>query len=162
MPSFDVVSKVDTQTLDNVINVVKKEIINRYDFRDSKTNVELDKKDMIVKILTETDLRLEAIEDVLRSRMIKQNLSPLAMDFGKAHYASGNMIRKDIKIKQGIDKESGKKIVKHIKDLKLKVEAQIMDDQVRVTGKKIDELQMVMNVLRQIELELPIQFLNFK
>jgi uncharacterized protein YajQ (UPF0234 family) len=72
------------------------------------------------------------------------------------------MIRKDIKIKQGIDKESGKKIVKHIKDMKLKVEAQIMDDQVRVSGKKIDELQMVMNVLRQIELELPIQFLNFK
>jgi hypothetical protein len=162
MPSFDVVSKVDTQTLDNVINVVKKEITNRYDFRDSKTNIELEKKDMIIKILTETDLRLEAIEDVLRSRMIKQNLSPLALDFGKAHYASGNMIRKDIKIKQGIDKESGKKIVKHIKDLKLKVEAQIMDDQVRVSGKKIDELQMIMNVLRQLNLELPIQFLNFK
>lgn len=162
MASFDVVSKVDTQTLDNVINVVKKEIVNRYDFRDSKTNVELDKKEMIVKILTETDLRLEAIEDVLRSRMIKQNLSPLSLDFGKSHYASGNMIRKDIKIKQGIDKESGKKIVKHIKDLKLKVEAQIMDDQVRVTGKKIDDLQMIMNVLRQLELELPLQFINFK
>ncbi|MFN7691809.1 MAG: DUF520 family protein, partial [Bacteroidota bacterium] len=98
----------------------------------------------------------------IRNRMIKQGLNPLALDFGKEQYASGNMLKKDIKIKQGIDKETAKKIVKHVKDMKLKVEAQIMDEQVRVSGKKIDELQAVIAAIRTANFEIPLQFVNMK
>ncbi|MEY4111360.1 MAG: hypothetical protein RLZZ46_1716, partial [Bacteroidota bacterium] len=162
MASFDIVSKVDAQTLDNVINIARKEIVNRFDFRDSKTEIELNKKDYLVVITTENEMRITAIEDAIRSRMIKQGLSPMALDFGKSHYASGNMLKKEIKVKQGVDKETGKKIIKVIKDLRLKVEAQMMDDQVRVNGKKIDELQAVISHLRNSELEIPLQFINMK
>jgi uncharacterized protein YajQ (UPF0234 family) len=162
MPSFDIVNKIDIQTLDNAINVARKDITNRYDFKGSKSTIELDKKLLCIDILTESEMRIEAIEDTIRSRMIKQGLNPLALDFGKEQYASGNLLKKDIKIKQGIDKETAKKIVKHIKDLKLKVEAQIMDEQVRVTGKKIDELQAVISSVRAANFEIPVQFVNMK
>lgn len=162
MPSFDIVNKIDIQTLDNAINVARKDITSRYDFKGSKSTIELDKKLLNIHILTESEMRIEAIEDTIRSRMIKQGLNPLALDFGKEQYASGNLLKKDIQIKQGIDKETAKKIVKHIKDLKLKVEAQIMDEQVRVTGKKIDELQAVISSVRAASFEIPVQFVNMK
>lgn len=162
MPSFDIVSKVDPQTLDNVINVAKKEILNRFDFRDSKSEIDLDKKEMVIKLHSENDMRIEAMQDAIRSRMIKQNLNPLSLDFGKERVASGNMLRKDIKVKQGIEKEDAKKIVKSIKDSKLKVDAQIMDDQVRVTAKKIDDLQAVIALCRTSNFEIPLQFINMK
>ena len=162
MPALDILNKIDAQTLDNVVNVVKKEITTRYDFRDSKTEINLDKKNNLLNILTENEMRIEAIEDTIRNRMIKQGLNPLALDFGKEQYASGNMLKKDIKIKQGIDKETAKKIVKHVKDMKLKVEAQIMDEQVRVSGKKIDELQAVIAAIRTANFEIPLQFVNMK
>jgi uncharacterized protein YajQ (UPF0234 family) len=162
MPSFDIVNKIDIQTLDNAINVARKDITSRYDFKGSKSTIELDKKLLNIHILTESEMRIEAIEDTIRSRMIKQGLNPLALDFGKEQYASGNLLKKDITIKQGIDKETAKKIVKHIKDLKLKVEAQIMDEQVRVTGKKIDELQAVISSVRSASFEIPVQFVNMK
>jgi len=162
MPSFDVVNKIDHQTLDNVVNVVRKEIVNRFDFKDSKTIVDLDKKQAVITVTTENTMRLDSVQDVLRSRMVKQRLDPLALDFGKEHYASGNMIRKDIKLKEGIDKDAARNIIKVIKSTKLKVEAQMMDDQIRVSGKKIDDLQALMAQLRQGEFGLPIQFINFK
>jgi uncharacterized protein YajQ (UPF0234 family) len=162
MPSFDIVNKIDIQTLDNAVNIARKDITSRYDFKGSKSTIELDKKLLNIHILTESEMRIEAIEDTIRSRMIKQGLNPLALDFGKEQYASGNLLKKDITIKQGIDKETAKKIVKHIKDLKLKVEAQIMDEQVRVTGKKIDELQTVISSVRAASFELPVQFVNMK
>jgi hypothetical protein len=162
MPSFDIVNKIDIQTLDNAINVARKDITNRYDFKGSKSSIDLDKKLLSIHILTESEMRIEAIEDTIRGRMMKQGLNPLALDFGKEQYASGNLLKKDIKIKQGIDKETAKKIVKHIKDLKLKVEAQIMDEQVRVSGKKIDELQAVISSIRTNNFEIPLQFINMK
>jgi uncharacterized protein YajQ (UPF0234 family) len=162
MPSFDIVNKIDIQTLDNAINVARKDITNRYDFKGSKSSIELDKKLLSIHILTESEMRIEAIEDTIRGRMMKQGLNPLALDFGKEQYASGNLLKKDIKIKQGIDKETAKKIVKHIKDLKLKVEAQVMDEQVRITGKKIDELQAVISSIRTSNFEIPLQFINMK
>ena len=162
MASFDIVNKIDVQTLDNAMNAAIKDITNRYDFKGSKTTIELDKKLLNIHILTESEMRIAAIEDTIRSRMIKQNLNPLALDFGKEQYASGNLIKKDIKVKQGIDKETAKKIVKHIKDLRLKVEAQIMDEQVRVTAKKIDELQAVISSVRAADFEIPVQFINMK
>jgi len=162
MASFDIVNKVDAQLLDNAINVARKEILNRFDFNGSKSEINYDKKALTIQILTENDMRLEAITDAIRSRMIKQNLNPLCLDFGKESVASGMMIRKEIKIKEGIDKEVAKKIVKDIKDSKLKVTAQIMDDQVRVTGKKIDDLQAVISLMRSGNYELPLQFVNMK
>lgn len=162
MASFDIVNKVDAQLLDNAINVARKEIINRFDFNGSKSEIDLDKKSMTIHILTENDMRMDSITDVIRNRMIKQKLDPLCLDFGKEHYASGSMVKKDIKVKEGIDKDVARKIIKDIKDSKLKVQAQMMDDQVRVTGKKIDDLQSVIALLRQGSYELPLQFMNMK
>lgn len=162
MPSFDIVSKVDGQTLDNAINTAKKEILNRFDFTGSNSTVELDKKTNVVTIVTENDMRLKAITDAIISRMVKQNLDPKCLDMGKEHYASGNMIRKEVKIKEGIDKEAAKKIVKKIKDSGLKVQASIMDDQVRVQGKKIDDLQAVISLCRTDDFGQPLQYINMR
>ncbi len=162
MPSFDIVSKIDGQTLDNAINNAKKEILNRYDFNDSKSTVELDKKTNEITIVTENDMRLKAILDSIISRMVKQNLDPKSLDMGKEQYASGNMLRKEIKIKEGIDKETSKKIIKKIKDSGLKVQASIMDDQVRVQGKKIDDLQSVISLLRSDDFGQPLQYINMR
>jgi uncharacterized protein YajQ (UPF0234 family) len=162
MASFDIVSKVDIQSLDNAVNVARKEITIRWDFKDSKTQLELDKKNLKIQIITETDMRLSAVEDILRSRLIKQKINPLCLDFGKKEYASGNMIRKEISIRQGISKEVAKKIVKVIKDSGLKVQTQIMDDQIRVTGKQIDDLQAVIALCRQTDFGIPLQFDNMK
>ena len=162
MPTFDIVSKVDGQMLDNAINTAKKEILNRYDFNDSKSTIELDKKTNELTIVTENDMRLRAIEDTIISKMVKQQLDPDSMDRGKEHYASGNMIRKEIKIKEGLDKETAKKIVKSIKDSGLKVQASIMDDQVRVQGKKIDDLQGVIALCRKENFGQPLQYINMR
>lgn len=162
MASFDVVNKVDGQLLDNSINIARKEILNRFDFHGSKSEITLDKKAMMISILTEDTMRMESIIDIIRQRMIKQHLNPLCLDAGKEHSASGMMIRKEIKVKEGIDKDAARKIIKNIKDSKLKVQAQIMDDQVRVNGKKIDDLQAVIALLRRGTYELPLQFVNMK
>lgn len=162
MPTFDIVSKIDGQTLDNAINIAKKEILNRYDFNDSKSTIELDKKTNVITVVTENDMRIKAIQDAIISRMVKQQLDPKAMDFGKEVAASGNMIRKEITIKQGLDKEAAKKIVKKIKDSGIKVQASIMDDQVRVQGKKIDDLQAVISLCRGEDFEQPLQFINMR
>ena len=124
--------------------------------------ITLDKKAMLIHILTENDMRMESIIDIIRQRMIKQNLNPLCLDFGKEQFASGMMIKKDIKVKEGVDKDVARKIIKDIKDSKLKVQAQMMDDQVRVTAKKIDDLQAVISLVRQGSYDLPLQFLNMK
>jgi uncharacterized protein YajQ (UPF0234 family) len=162
MPSFDIVSKVDAQLLDNAINTARKEYINRWDFRDSKTVVDFNKKDYALTITTEDEMRLSAVIDIIRSRMMKQHLDPRSLDEGKDQYASGNMVRKDIKIRQGIDKDTSRKIMKDIKDSKLKVQAQIMEDLIRVTAKKIDDLQAVIALVRRGEYDLPLQFINMK
>jgi uncharacterized protein YajQ (UPF0234 family) len=162
MPSFDIVSKVDPQTFDNALNVAKKEIFNRYDFRDTKSTIEWDKKANTLEILTENSMRLKAIIDIIITRMAKQGLESKSLDLSKEDYASGAMVRKEIKIKTGVDKESAKKIVKVIKDSKLKVTPAQMDELVRVTGKKIDDLQEVMAMLRGQDLGLPLQFINMK
>ena len=162
MPSFDIVSKTDVQTLDNAVNIAKKEILTRFDFRDSKSAIELDKKNMSIHVLTENEMRMEAIIDAIRMRMVKQKLDPQCLDTGKVQYASGNMIKKDIKVKEGIDKDSARTITKDIKDSKLKVQAQIMDDQIRVTGKKIDDLQNAIATVRKGSYGIPLQFINMR
>ncbi len=162
MPSFDVVSKIDHQSLDNAINSAKKEIANRYDFHGSNSLIEFDKKTLSIHIVTEHEMRISAMEDIIRSRMIKQKIDPRCLDFGKEQYAAGAMVKKDIKVKEGIDKDTGRKIVNDIKTTKLKVQAQIMDEQVRVNGKKLDDLQSVIAFLRSKDYEIPLQFQNMK
>jgi len=162
MPSFDIVSKIDGQTLDNAINNAKKEILNRYDFNTSKSTVELDKKTNLITIVTEDDMRLKAIVDSIISRMMKQNLDANSLDFGKETIASGNMIRKEITVKEGIDRETAKKIVAKIKDSKLKVQPSMMDDQVRVQSKNIDDLQKVIQLCRSEDFGQPLQFINMR
>ncbi len=162
MPSFDIVSKIDGQSLDNAINNAKKEILNRYDFHGSKSSIELDKKSNLITIITEDDMRLKAISDSIISRMMKQQLDPNSLDFGKESIASGNMIRKEIRVKEGIDKETAKKIVAKIKDSKLKVQASIMDDQLRVQSKSIDDLQRVIQLCRAQDFGQPLQYINMR
>ena len=162
MPSFDIASKLDGQLLDNAINVAKKDILNRWDFRDSKSTIELNKKDLIINITTENDMRLDAILDAIHSRMIKQGLDPRGLDESKAHYPSGPMIKKDITVRQGIEKEVSKKILKDIKDSKIKVTAQIMDEIIRVSSKNINDLQAVIALCRRGNYDVPLQFINMK
>lgn len=162
MPTFDIVSKVDAQTLDNAINNAKKEILNRFDFNGSNSTIELEKKTNVITIVTEDDMRLKAITDSIISRMMKQSLDPKSLDFGKEFAASGNMIRKEIKIKEGIDKEVAKKIVAKIKASNLKVQASMMDDQVRVQSKSIDDLQKVISLCRGEDFDQPLQFINMR
>jgi len=162
MSSFDIVNEIDLQKLDNAINVAIKEITSRYHFHGSKTELNLDKKTMVITFVTENDMRIKAIQDILISRMMKQGLDSAALDFGKEHYASGNMIRKEVTVKKGIDKETAKKLVKVIKDSGLKVQASIMDDQLRVTGKKLDDLQAVIAQVKGFDAGIPLQFTNFR
>ncbi|MFB5945025.1 YajQ family cyclic di-GMP-binding protein [Albibacterium profundi] len=162
MPSFDIVSKIDGQTLDNAINNAKKEILNRYDFQTSKSTIDLDKKSNVITIVTEDDMRLKAITDSIISRMLKQKLDPASLDFGKESIASGNMLRKEVKIQEGIDKETAKKIVSKIKESKIKVQASIMDDQVRVQSKNIDDLQKVIALCKGEDFGQPLQYINMR
>ena len=162
MASFDIASKVDLQTLDNAINVVKKEIENRYDFKGSHCEVELNKKDMVVNIEVTNDMQLKQAEDILITKAMRQGIEANAFDFSKAAEPSGKMLRKAIPVKNGLDKDAAKKIVKMIKDSGLKVQAAIIDDTIRVTGKKIDDLQDVIQLCKTGGLDMPLQYQNMK
>jgi cyclic-di-GMP-binding protein len=162
MPSFDIASKVDLQTLDNAINTVKKEITNRFDFKDSHVAIDLNKKEFIVNLEVESDMKMEQVIDVIISRSIKQGIEANAFDFSKDAYPSGKVVKKEVPVRNGLKQEDAKKIVKLIKDSGLKVQAQIMDDIVRVTGKKIDDLQEVIAKCREANFGVPLQFVNMK
>ncbi|HEX8960436.1 MAG TPA: YajQ family cyclic di-GMP-binding protein [Geobacteraceae bacterium] len=160
MPSFDIVSKVEMQEVDNAVNQTVKEIGQRYDFKGSKSEVTLEKE--TIKVLADDDFRLKAIIDILQSKFIKRGISVKALQYGKAENASGGMVRQTITIQQGISKEKGKEIGAVIKETKLKVQSQIQDDQVRVTGKNIDDLQEVIRLLKGKDLGVELQFVNFR
>jgi hypothetical protein len=162
MPSFDIVSKVDLQTLDNAINTVKKEITNRFDFKGSHVEIELDKKELKLNIEVESDMKLGQVLDVLVSRSMRQGLDATIYDMSKEPYQSGKVLKKEVMVRNGIKQEDAKKIVKMIKDSGLKVQAAIMDDIVRVTGKKIDDLQDVIQKSKEANLGIPLQFINMK
>ena len=162
MPSFDIVSKVDIQSLDNAINSASREIENRYDFKGSSSTIELDKNSVSLHVVTNNEMLMDQIHKVIIGKLVKQNIDAGCLDLGKEMYAAVNLIKKDIHIKQGIDKETAKKIVKSIKGVKLKVQPSIMDEQLRVTSKKIDDLQKVIAHCKGLEIGLPLQFINFK
>ncbi len=160
MPSFDIVSKVDLQEVDNAVNQAIKEITQRYDFKGTVNELELEKDSL--KILAADEYKLEAIKDILIGKLVRRGLSPKCFDYGKVEPASAGAVRVRVAIVQGISKEKGKEVVKLIKDTKLKVQAQIMEDQVRVTGKKIDDLQEVMQFLKGQDLGIELQFENMR
>lgn len=164
MPSFDVVSKVDMQEVDNAVNQVRKEISTRYDFRNSKSSVDFDKTANKESITINADdkMKLTAITDMLNQKMVKRGVGVRALDYQEEEQAMGGSIRQKVLIKQGIKTEDGKKINKLIKELGLKkVSSQIQQEQVRVNGPSRDDLQTVIRVLKE-KIELELQFVNFK
>jgi cyclic-di-GMP-binding protein len=162
MPSFDITSKVDLQTLDNAVNVVSKEITNRFDFKGAHVVIELNKKEFKINLEADSEMKLEQITDVLISRSIKQGLAAEIYDLSKEAYPSGKVTKKEVIVRNGIKQEDAKKIVKLIKDAGLKVQAAIMDDIIRVTGKKIDDLQEVIQASKTWDVGIAMQFVNMK
>src|SRR3954462_8316670 len=162
MPSFDITSKVDLQTLDNAVNTVKKEIQNRFDFKDSPVIIELDKKEYKIDLEAASEMKLNQITDGILSRSIKQGIAPEAFDFSHDHYPSGKVVKKEVPVRNGIKQEDAKKIIKAIKDSGLKVQSQIMDDTIRVTAKKIDDLQEVISLCKNANFGLALQYVNMK
>ncbi|XPV76832.1 MAG: YajQ family cyclic di-GMP-binding protein [Desulfovibrio sp.] len=162
MPSFDIVSEIDMQELDNACNNVIKEVGSRYDFRGVNTEVELNKKDQVIKIRTGDEMKVQAVRDMLISHCLRRKVDSDFLEFGEHEGTSNGQLKLAVKIKEGISKEDAKKIVKLIKAMKLKVQPAIQDQQVRVTGKKLDDLQAVMAAVREGNLGLPLQFVNMK
>ncbi|HSN10336.1 MAG TPA: YajQ family cyclic di-GMP-binding protein [Hanamia sp.] len=162
MPSFDIVSKVDLQTLDNAVNTVSKEIKNRFDFKGNHVVIDLNKKDLKLNLEADSEMKLGQIIDVLISKSMKQGLAAEIYDLSKEPFQSGKVVKKEIAVKNGISQEDAKKIVKLIKDEKFKVQASIMDDIVRVSGKKIDDLQAVIQATKNWDLGLALQYVNMK
>jgi cyclic-di-GMP-binding protein len=162
MPSFDIVSKVDAQALDNAVNVVTKEISNRFDFKGSHVVIDLDKKEFKLKVETDDDMKMRQLLDVLVSRAHKQGIAPEAFDLSKEGAQSGKAWKKEVQVRNGLKQEDAKKIVKLIKDSGLKVQASINDDLVRVTAKKIDDLQAVIQASKGWELGIPLQYENMR
>ncbi|MEK6536902.1 MAG: YajQ family cyclic di-GMP-binding protein [Actinomycetota bacterium] len=162
MPSFDIVNQVDLQEVDNAVNNTRKMTQTRYDFRGSKTEVELNRKDGKISILTEDNMKMKAIESELISNLVKRQVDAKSVRFGEPERAAGDLVKLDAEIIAGIDKETARKIVKIIKETKMKVQAAIQEDQVRVTAKKIDDLQSVITLMKEQDLGLPLQYVNMR
>ncbi|HEY6504596.1 MAG TPA: YajQ family cyclic di-GMP-binding protein [Chitinophagaceae bacterium] len=162
MPSFDIVSKVEAQALDNAVNVTTKEITNRFDFKGSHVVIDLDKKEFLLKLEADDDMKMRQLIDVLISRAHKQGIAPEAFDASKEGAQSGKFWKKEVKVRNGLIQEDAKKIVKLIKDSGMKVQASINDDLVRVTAKKIDDLQAVIQLCKTGNLGIPLQYVNMR
>jgi len=160
MPSFDVVSRIDLQEVDNALNQTRKEVAQRYDLKDSKTEIAWDEKEIV--ITSADDFKVKAVVDVLQSKLVKRNVPIKNLDYGVVETALGGRARQKIVVQQGIETEKAREIVKFIKGSGAKVQAQIMDDEVRVSGKKRDDLQDVIAKLRGADLGLALQFVNFR
>jgi cyclic-di-GMP-binding protein len=160
--SFDAVSEVDLQELDNAVNQAMKEITQRYDFKGSISNIELKKATKELELISDNESRLTAVVDILRAKLIKRNISPKALDLQKLEAAFSGTVNQKAKIVNGMPMEEAKEIVKKIKDSKLKVQASITDEKVRVSGKDKDDLQAAMQLIRSMDLKVAVQFNNFR
>lgn len=158
--SFDVVSQVELQEVDNAVNQTSKEIAQRFDFRNSKSSLSLDGDK--ITILADDDYKLKSVIDILQSKVVKRGISLKNLDYGKVESASHGTVRQIISIKNGISKEIAKDVVALIKGTKLKVQAQIMDDQVRVSAKDKDDLQSVIAALKKSDFPVELQFINYR
>jgi uncharacterized protein YajQ (UPF0234 family) len=160
MPSFDVVSQVDPQELDNAINQVRKEIAQRFDFKDTKTTIALEENE--IRVDSTDDFKVKAVVDVLHEKLARRHVPLKALVYGAVEPAAGGRAKQIITVQQGISTDKAREIVKRVKDSKLKVQAQIQADQVRVSGKKRDDLQAVIALLKQHDFGLPLQFSNYR
>ncbi len=160
--SFDVVSNVDMAEVKNALDQATREIKQRYDFRNSVSEIKLDEKTAAMTLVSDDELKLKNVVDVLHGKLVKRGVSLKALDPGKVEPASGGNVRQNIKLRQGIAIEKAKEIVKTIKDEKLKVQTQIQDDQVRITGKKKDDLQSVIAILKEKDFGIDLQFTNYR
>jgi uncharacterized protein YajQ (UPF0234 family) len=158
--SFDIVSRIDRQELDNALNQARKEIENRFDFKHSKTSIESDEKK--ITLVSDDELKMRNVVDVVQSRAIKRGVDIKAFEFGAVEPAAGSTVRQIVTLRAGIPKDKSKVLVEKIKSLKLKVNAQYQDEQIRVTGKSRDDLQKVIAALREFEFDLPLQFVNYR
>lgn len=162
MPSFDIVNKIDAQEVDNAVNNTRKEVQNRYDFRGLHTEITFNRKENNIHLVAAEEMKLNAVKEMLTRNFVKRKISPKVLDFKKTEGTSQGHLKMDVNLQEGISKEKAKEIVKAIKNLKLKVQPAIQDDQVRVTGKKIDDLQEVIRHLKSKDLGIPLQFVNMK
>lgn len=162
MASFDIVSRIDLQEVDNAVNITKKAILARYDFRESKTEISLDKREKKIRVTTEDDMKMRAVQDALIENLVKRKVDTKCLDAKATQMAAQGMVQREIAIKEGVDSDTARTIVKMIKDKKLKVQAAIQENQVRVTGKKIDDLQAVVQMLRGAHLPIPLQYVNMQ
>jgi uncharacterized protein YajQ (UPF0234 family) len=162
MASFDIVSRIDLQEVDNAVNITKKTLQTRYDFRESKTEISLDKKDKKINVTTEDEMKMRAVQETLVENLVKRKVDIKCLEVKPSEMAAQGMIQKAIAIKEGVDSDTARAIVKMIKDQKMKVQAAIQEKQVRVTGKKIDDLQAVIKLLRSSNLPIPLQFINMQ
>lgn len=160
--SFDIVSQVDLQEVDNAVNQALKEIGQRYDFKGSKSSIALDQKEKHLTVISDDDFKLKSVIDVLQNKLIKRGVPLKALDYGTIEPAAGSTVRQVITLRVGIDKDNARLIVKMIKETKLRVQSQIMDDQVRVSGKSKDDLQAVMALIRGADLKFATQFTNYR
>ena len=161
MPSFDIVVKVNLQEVDNSVNQAQKEMGQRYDFRGSKAKIEWDKKQELT-LIGDDEYKLKAVVDIVQGKLIKRGISIKNMEYGKVETAFEGTMRQKVTLKQGIPGDKAKEINKMIKDSKLKVQSQLQDEQVRVTGKSRDDLQEVMAMVRKADLGLDFSFANFR
>jgi cyclic-di-GMP-binding protein len=158
--SFDIVSRIDRQELDNALNQARKEIENRFDFKHSKTSIESDEKK--ITLVSDDELKMRNVVDVVQSKAIKRGVDVKAFEFGEVEPAGGSTVRQIVTLRAGIPKDKSKELMEKIKSLKLKVNAQYQDEQIRVSGKSKDDLQKVIAALRAFEFDLPLQFVNFR
>jgi len=160
--SFDVVSKVDLQEVANAVQQASKEIATRFDFRGSASKIELMDKELEVVLISDDEHKLKSVIDILETKLVRRHVAVKALDYGKVEAAAGGTVRQVAKIQQGIPSEKAKEIVKAIKDRKLKVQAAIQADQVRVSGRSKDDLQTAMATVRDGDFGLPLQFTNYR
>jgi uncharacterized protein YajQ (UPF0234 family) len=158
--SFDIVSKIDPQEVDNAINQALREIETRFDFKGSKSNIEIEKEELM--LTSDDEYKLKNVIDILESKLFKRGISLKNLEFGKIESGAGGTVRQKVKIKQGLDQENTKKINILIRDSKIKVKSQIQGDQVRVTGKNRDDLQQIIQLLKQADLPIDLQFVNYR
>src|SRR5690554_5244480 len=162
MASFDIVNKINVQEVDNAVNNTLKEISTRYDFRGLHTELTYHNKENRIHVVAAESMKMKAVQEMLIKNFIKRGIDSKVLDFDEPEGTSQGHLKMDVKLKEGIDRETAKKIVKEIKNLKLKVQPQIQDDQVRVEGKKIDELQEAIQHLKSKDMGVPLQFVNLK
>ncbi len=160
--SFDIVSEVNMQEVDNALNQAQKEVAQRYDLKDSKSTINFDQKEKIVTVSSLNEFTLKSVVDVLQNKFIKRGIHLKSLEYSPVEQAAGGTARQKITLRVGIDKENAKTLVKIIKDSKVKVQAQIMEEQVRVSGKDRDELQAVIAKLKALDFPLPLQFTNYR